>query len=173
MMIAMSTVLSLIKLFDLPQGGSVTFASMMPLILVSYRHGIKWGMLTAFTHSLLQMLIQFYAPPANTVLAFVGMILLDYVLAFTVLGTASFFGKLFKNTFASVVFGSITVTFFRFICSFLSGILIWSSYAPEDSPVWIYSLTYNGSYMLPEIIITAVVSAILIPVLGRLAPVKS
>jgi thiamine transporter ThiT len=76
MMIAMSTALSFVKLFDLPQGGSVTCASMAPLILVSYRHGIKWGLFTGFVHSLLQMLIQFYAQPANTALAFAGTILL-------------------------------------------------------------------------------------------------
>jgi thiamine transporter len=172
MMIAVATVLSFIKVINLPQGGSVTCASMMPLILISYRHGVKWGVFTGFVHSLLQMLILFYAPPANTLAAFAGVILLDYVLAFTVLGTASFFGKPLKNRATSVVLGTVIVTVFRFVCSFLSGILIWSSYAPEGTPIWIYSLTYNGSYMLPEIIITAVVSAILIPVLDRLSPVK-
>ncbi len=168
MMIAMSTALSFVKLFDLPQGGSVTCASMAPLILVSYRHGIKWGLFTGFVHSLLQMLIQFYAPPANTALAFAGTILLDYVLAFTVLGAAAFFGSPFKNRLASAAAGSVAVTVLRFLCSFMSGILIWGSYAPEGTPVWLYSLTYNGSYMLPETIITALASALLIPVLDRL-----
>jgi thiamine transporter len=173
MMIAMATALSFIKLFNLPQGGSVTCASMMPLILVSYRHGIKWGVMTGFVYSLLQMLIQFYAPPANTALAFFGVVLLDYVVAYTVLGTAVIFGKPLKSRAASVVLGSVTVSFIRFLCSFFSGIFIWGSYAPEGTPVWIYSLTYNGSYMLPEMIITAVVSVILIPVLDRLVPVKN
>ncbi len=169
MMIAMSTVLSIFfKIFTLPQGGSVTLASMAPLIIVSYRHGLKWGIGTAFTHSLLQMVIQFYAPPVGTFLAFTGVIALDYVLAFTVLGTASFFGKPFKSRIVSAAVGAAAVTILRFICSFLSGILIWGSYAPEGTPVWIYSLTYNGSYMLPEIIITTVVVLILVPMLDRI-----
>ncbi len=167
MMIAMSTVLSMIQLFTMPQGGAVTCASMVPLILVSYRHGLKWGAGTAFVHSLLQMAIGFYPPPAQSFFAFVGVILLDYVLAFTVLGTASFFGKPFKKRVASVAVGAAAVGILRFLCSFLSGILIWSSYAPEGTPVWIYSLTYNGSYMLPEIIISVVVAMILVPVLDR------
>ena len=167
LMIAMSTVLSMFKIFELPQGGAVTCASMVPLVLVSYRHGLKWGISTAFAHSLLQMIIQFNAPRANTFGAFVAVVLLDYVLAFTVLGTAAFFGKPFKSRAASGAVGSVAVAFLRFLCSFLSGILIWGSYAPEGTPVWIYSLTYNGSYMLPEAVITAVVAVVLIRVLDR------
>ncbi|SHI10049.1 thiamine transporter [Sporobacter termitidis DSM 10068] len=169
MMIALSTVLSLFPIFAMPQGGTVTLASMVPLVLVSYRHGLKWGILTAFTHSLLQMLILFNVPPAQTFWAFAGVVLLDYMLAFTVLGTAAFFGRPFKNRAVSAAVGAAAVAFLRFICSFLSGILIWGSYAPEGTPVWLYSLTYNGSYMLPELIITAVVSLILVPVLDRVA----
>ncbi len=169
MMIAMATVLSMFKLFTLPQGGSVTIASMVPLVLVSYRHGLKWGIGTAFVHSLLQMLLGFYPPPAQTFMAFVGVILLDYVLAFTVLGTSAFFGKPFKNRIASVAVGATVVGVLRFLCSFLSGILIWSSYTPEGTPVWLYSLTYNGGYMLPEIIITVVVAVILVPVLDKIS----
>ena len=168
LMIAMSTVLSMFKIFELGNGGAVTCASMVPLILVAYRHGIKWGVTTAFAHSLLQMIIKFDAPPANTFWAFLGVILLDYVIAFTVLGTAPFFGGKIKNRSVSVAVGSIAVTFIRFMCSFLSGILIWEDYAPKDMPVWLYSLTYNASYMLPEMIITAVVSVILIKVLDRI-----
>jgi thiamine transporter len=167
MMIAMSTALSYLKIFELPQGGAVTCASMVPLVLVSYRHGLKWGILTAFTHSLLQMLIEFNVPPAKTVGAFLAVIALDYVVAFTALGTAAFFGKPFKNRAVSVAVGTVAVAFIRFMCSFLSGILVWGSYAPEGTPVWLYSLTYNGSYMLPEILITAIVSVILIKALDR------
>ena len=167
LMIAMSTVLSMIKIFEMPQGGAVTCASMVPLILVSYRHGLKWGIGTAFTHSLLQMILRFDAPPANTFWAFLAVILLDYVLAFTVLGTAAFFGKPFKSRAVSVAVGSVAACVLRFLCSFASGILIWSDYAPKDMPVWFYSFTYNGSYMLVETIITAVVAVVLIQVLDR------
>jgi thiamine transporter len=167
MMIAMSTVLSFVKIFNLPQGGSVTLFSMLPLVLVSYRHGLKWGVLTAFAHSLLQMLIEFYPPPAASVPAFVAVVLLDYVLAFTVLGAAAFFGKPLKNRRAGAAVGAAAVVFLRFMCSFISGIVIWGVYAPEGSPVWLYSLTYNGSYMLPELIITALGALIVVPVLDR------
>ena len=167
LMIAMSTVLSMFKIFELPNGGAITCASMVPLVLVSYRHGLNWGISTAFACSLLQMLIKFNAPPTNTFWAFLAVIVLDYVLAFTVLGAASLFGKPFKNRAVSVAVGAVAVTFLRFLCSFFSGILIWGSYAPAGTPVWIYSLTYNGSYMLPEMIITAVVSVMLIQVLDR------
>jgi thiamine transporter len=170
MMIAMATVLSLIKIYNFPQGGSVTLASMAPIVLVSYRHGIKWGLGAAFIYSLLQMILPpgFIPPPAQTFIAFAAVVLLDYVIAFTVLGTASFFGKPFKNRALSGVIGAVAVTVLRLACHFLSGILVWSSYA-QGQPVWLYSLTYNGAYMLWEIIITAVVVAVLVPVLDRIS----
>ncbi|WP_101698257.1 energy-coupled thiamine transporter ThiT [Clostridium minihomine] len=167
LMIALATVLSMLKIFELPQGGSITLASMVPLVLVSYRHGLKWGLGTAFVHSLLQMLLQFSAPPAKTLGAFALVVLLDYVLAFTVLGSASFWGKLIRSRTASIAFGAGVAVFLRFICSFLSGILIWQEYAPEGTPVWLYSLVYNGSYMLPELIITSLATVALMKVLNR------
>lgn len=167
LMIALSTVLSMIKVFELPQGGSITLASMVPLVLVSYRHGVKWGLGTAFVHSLLQMLLNPVAPPAKTLTAFVLVVLLDYVLAYTVLGSAAFWGKPIRGRSASIAFGAAVAVFLRFLCSFTSGILIWGEYAPEGTPVWLYSLVYNGSYMLPELVITAVVTVALVKVLDR------
>ena len=96
LMIALGTVLANIKIFEMPNGGSITLLSMLPFILVSYRHGTKWGLFTGFVNSLLQMLLGFYAPPAPGLLPLVGMILLDYVLAFTLLGLAVVF--LFSGT---------------------------------------------------------------------------
>ena len=165
LMIALSTVLSMFKLFQMPQGGSVTCASLAPLVIVSYRHGTKWGVGTAFAHSLLQMLLKFDAPPANTFFAFAAVVLLDYVLSFTVLGLASFFGKPFKNRSVSVAAGAVIVCALRFLCSFASGVLIWGGYAPKGTPVWLYSLTYNGGYMLPEAVITAAAAVILVKAL--------
>lgn len=74
LMIAVGTVLAQIKIFEMPFGGSVTLVSMLPFILVSFRHGVKWGLATGFVNSLLQMLLGFYAPPAGTVAAFVGVV---------------------------------------------------------------------------------------------------
>jgi len=168
LMIAMSTVLSMFKIWEMPAGGAVTCASMVPMVILSFRHGPKWGLTAAFAESLLQMIIQFYAPPAKTFFAFTLVILLDYVLAFTVIGAASIFGRPFKNRIVSVGVGAFCVTFLRFVCSYLSGILNWASNTPAGTPVWIYSLTYNGSYMIPEAIITVVVSIVLIQVLDRI-----
>ena len=88
LMIAIGTVLSNIKIFTMPNGGSVTLLSMLPFVLVSFRHGVKWGLFTGLVNGCLQMLLGFYAPPAPGLLPLVGMILLDYVLAFTLLGLA-------------------------------------------------------------------------------------
>ena len=109
LMIAVGTVLAQIKIFEMPFGGSVTLVSMLPFILVSFRHGVKWGLATGFVNSLLQMLLGFYAPPAGTVAAFVGVVLLDYVLAFTLLGLAGVIAKPFKNHLLGVAAGTAAV----------------------------------------------------------------
>ena len=108
LMIALGTVLANIKIYELANGGSVTLFSMLPFILISFRHGVKWGLFTGFVNSLLQMLLGFYAPPAPGLLPLVGMILLDYVLAFTLLGLAGAFAKPFRNRLVGVAVGTAT-----------------------------------------------------------------
>ena len=108
---------------------------------------------------LLQMILGFSnVLYCTTILSQFGCIMLDYILAFTVLGLSSIFMGLFKNLkVVGVICGSVFVGLMRFLCSFLSGCLIWGSYAPEGQSAYAYSLIYNGSYMIPNIIIMAVV----------------
>ncbi len=160
LMIALGTVLANIKIYELPNGGSVTLFSMLPFVLISFRHGVKWGLFTGFVNSLLQMLLGFSAPPAPGLLPLVGMILLDYVLAFTLLGLADAFAKPFANRMAGVAVGTAAVCLIRYLCSFLSGVLIWGNLS-EGLPAWVYSLGYNGSYMIPETILTTVAAVLI------------
>ena len=160
LMIALGTVLANIKIYELPNGGSITLFSMLPFILVSFRHGMKWGLFTGFVNSLLQMLLGFWAPPTPGILPLVGMILLDYVLAFMAMGLACVFAKPFANRMAGVAVGTAAVCALRFLCSFLSGVLIWGNLS-DGIGAWVYSLTYNGSYMLPETILTVVAAVLL------------
>lgn len=156
-LIAIGTVLAQIKIFRMPNGGAVTAVSMLPFILVSFRHGMRWGLLAGFANSLLQMLLGgFYAPPAGTLTALAGSILLDYILAFTLLGLADAFAKPFgaKNRLKGIVTGTFIVCFIRFICSFVSGFLIWGSLTTDGFAAVTFSLGYNASYMVPETVIT-------------------
>ena len=172
LMIALGTILAQIKLFTMPQGGSVTLLSMLPFILVSFRHGVKWGLLTGFVNSLLQMMMGFWAPPAGTITALIGCILLDYVLAFSLLGIACVLAKPFKNRMVGVAVGTAGVCVIRFLCSFISGFWLWGSYQSDYSwatglPVWLYSLIYNGTYMLPETILTVVGAVLLMKAMPK------
>ena len=165
-MIALATVLSMITIFRMPQGGSITAASMAPLLFVSYRYGAKWGTITAFVYSLLQMLTGFYPPPVTTLVNYLLVVLLDYVIAFSVMGLADLFAKAVRgNRILSVGFGAFAAVLCRLVCHVLSGIVIWGCYAPEGTPVWIYSLAYNGSYMLAEAVVTTAVICLLASVL--------
>ncbi len=158
-MIALSTVLSRIEIPLWAQGGSITLASMVPIVIISYRLGAKWGFASALGYSLIQMMLGFsnvlYCP---TLFTQILCILLDYVLAYSVLGLACTFGKAGRTKKAKILTGTIAVCLLRFVCHFLSGIILWGSYAPEGQAVWLYSLTYNGSYMLVETIITVMMT---------------
>ena len=104
--------------------------------------------------------VQLLAGIPSVVYGLVGMILLDYVLAFTLLGLAGAIAKPFKNRLVGVAVGTAAVCGIRFLCSFLSGVLIWGNLS-DGLPAWTYSLTYNGSYMLPETILTTVAAVLI------------
>ena len=144
------------------QGGSITIASMTPIILASILLGTKWGILSGLVFSLIQMITGFYLPPVTTFLTFIAVILLDYILPFSVLGLAGFFAKLTGNKIWSIPLSGTIVTFLRYILHTLSGIIIWGAFTDAES-VPIYSIVYNGSYMIPEIIITTTVLAVIAP----------
>lgn len=174
LMIALATVLSFIKVYTLPQGGSITAASMMPLVLASFRHGPKWGLFTGFVYSLIDLMRGFdNVMYCTTIGAMFLCILLDYLLAYSVMGLACVFGKGLKSRAACVAVGTTITGLLRYFCSFLSGMLIWYGYAPDTMPVWFYSLTYNGSYMIPEIILTAIAAVLVMQVMDRQLPAKA
>ena len=165
-MIAIGTVLSMFP-FSAPWafGGGVTICSMLPLVIIAHRYGTKWGLFTAFVYSVLQLILGLsnvqFAAGYGFVLA-VGVLLLDYILAFTVIGLSACFNGVIKNHLVSIVVGIVFTFALRFVCHFLSGWIIWGVITPNEMGLVapLYSLIYNGGYMLPETIITAVVAAL-------------
>ena len=161
LMVALAVVIDLIPMPKWPNGGSVSIAA-VPIIYISYRHGLLWGLGSGLVYSVVQMVTGFYPPPAGTFLGYVGVVLLDYVLAFTAFGLADLFAKPFgRNRLVGYGVGAACVNLLRFVCSFLSGWIIWGVYAPEGQAPWLYSLLYNGGYMLPNAILCAVVIVLL------------
>ena len=145
----------------LPFGGTIT-VSMLPVVYYSYRHGIGWGLGVGFTYSVLQLMLGHMDYLPKDFGSLVLCLLLDYFLAFTVLGIADIFAKPFgKKRLAGYCVGAVAVCVIRFVLSFLSGVILWGSYAPEGMNIWVYSLIYNGSYMLPNTILTAMLAVII------------
>lgn len=177
-LVALGTVLSFIKVFDLPYGGSITLCSMLPVMLFAYMCGTKWGLAAGFTFSVLELLFGLDALKGISGPTVVGSILLDYLLAFTVLGFAGIFRNKIKNNPAAFTLGCFVAGLLRYLCSFLSGWILWSEYADVNfSPMlagmsgntlaFFYSLLYNGSYMIPEIIITCIVAFLVMQFAGK------
>ncbi|MBE6600771.1 MAG: energy-coupled thiamine transporter ThiT [Ruminococcaceae bacterium] len=145
----------------LPFGGTIT-VSMLPIAYYSYRRGATFGIGAGLVYSALQMMLGWYLPPAGTWWAVLLCVLLDYLLAFTVIGSADLFAKLFgKKRLLGYCAASVTVSLIRFVSSFFSGVVLWGSYAPEGMNVWLYSLIYNGSYMFPNAILMGIFTVIL------------
>lgn len=160
MMIALSTVLMFVsKIIPAPwlQGGSITFASMVPIIVVSNIYGYKWGLTCGFVYSLIQMMFGFMVPPVQDFTSFFLVVMLDYIFAFSCLGLAGIFFRVTGKKMWGIPLGGAIVTTIRYICHIISGVIIWGIYAPEGQTVLAYSVTYNGGYMIPEIIITTFV----------------
>ena len=161
LMVALAVVLDLIPMPKWPNGGSISIAA-VPIIYISYRHGFPWGVGCGLVYSAVQMITGFYPPPTGTFLGYVGVVMLDYVLAFSAFGLADLFAKPFgKRRIIGYGVGAAAVNIIRFLCSFLSGWIIWDSYAPEGQAPWLYSLTYNGGYMLPNAVLCAFVIVLL------------
>ena len=160
-MLALAVVLNEFTPIKLPFGGAVTFFSQLPIVVISYRHGLRWGLLTGLAMGVIEMLFGLENFSYVTgIAAYLILIFADYVIAFSALGLGGVFRKTIKNQALSLAAGGALVSVIRFLCHFISGVTIWGGYA-EDTPVAIYSLTYNGSYMLPELIITVIGALVL------------
>lgn len=194
MLLAVAIVLELLsKMFipEMPFGGQITLVSMLPVVLISYRHGVKWGLVSAFAYALLEMAIGTKTVAAAFQPDYFGegvmignaliMCLLDYVVAFTALGLGGLFRNKIQNSGVALMTGSLVALGARYVAHIASGYILFAGYAEwfftqEGFPAWgaglvetlspellgfVYSVVYNGMYMIPEMILTAVVALLL------------
>lgn len=178
--IALATVLSMITVYKLPYGGSITLLSMLPIMMLGYMYGIKHGITCGAIYGVLQALLGAVMSSAFAGLSGISaffMVVLDYLLAFMVLGMAGIFKGKIKNDTLAFSLGGAFAGLLRLIAHFLSGFILWGEYAEwffgaenmnnefgnailsnfsGTSLAMIYSAVYNASYMIPEIIITVV-----------------
>lgn len=156
-MIALSTVLAMLKLIDMPYGGSVTFAQMLPILIYAYRHGAKYGMGAALTASLIQLLLgleNFSYLPLVTWYSIVVLALLDYVVAYSTFGIVGFLKKKLNYPTAMMV-GAVGASVVRYLCHVISGFTAWTAFEIPSGAVLLYSVGYNATYMIPETIVLA------------------
>ena len=194
-LVALGVILTMIKIYQLPYGGAITLAGMVPVAIVSYKYGIKWGLFSGFVFSLIQMILgatmsQAFAGMYDSEHAMISvfkiilMAFLDYIVAFTAIGSAGMFRNKIKNDTAALALGAGCACFLRFLAHFLSGWILWGSYAEwfftdvmnnsfgsnilnsysGQLLAIIYSAVYNGSFMIPELILTVIVCVLLISV---------
>ncbi|MDR0936286.1 MAG: energy-coupled thiamine transporter ThiT [Oscillospiraceae bacterium] len=176
-LVAVSFVLSLIPSFSMPLGGTISWFSTVPILLAAIRHGTAWGAGTALVYSLTQLLLGMsnvsYAA-ATSLAAAVGCALLDYILAFTLIGVAGGLYKAAKTKTGGILSALLVTGLFRLLCSFLSGILIWGPYAPDGWSIPLYSLAYNAAWCVPDVLLALIAVFALSKISGlALLPAKT
>ena len=155
--IAMSFALSYLRLIRMPQGGSITPASLLPLMIYAYLFGVRKGVFAGFAYGLLQAL-------QDPTILHPAQFLLDYPVAFAWIGIAGIFAKVEKlDKYPQIRFacGAILAGLGRFAMHFLSGAFAFGAFAPEGTPVLLYSLTYQAGYVLPDLAIAVVAGVLL------------
>lgn len=139
LMLALTIVLHQLRIYHMPQGGSVTLGSMLPLLFLSFRYGPGIGFLAGFLYGMINLLQDpFILHPVQ--------VLFDYPLPYMVLGIAGFFPGRY-------LLGAILGVSARFLCHFISGIVFFASYAPAGTSPYLYAFIFNASYLVPELLI--------------------
>ena len=176
---------------ELTFGGQITIVSMLPVVLVAWKYGMGKGLVTAFVYSLVQMVMgvstisKLIMPSSDeylgNLLNIILMFVFDYILAYTVLGLAAMYRKTIKKDYLSLALGALTVLALRYVCHIISGYILFGAWAEwfftqDGFYSWgatimntfsgnalslIYSIIYNGFYMIPEIVITTIVAVII------------
>lgn len=159
MMISLGTVLSIFKIVELPYGGSVTIASMLPVIILAYRHGLGWGLGAGTVYAVLQQLLGLNnLPYASGWQSIVAVIALDYIAAFAVVGLGGVFRKMAKSQRTALILGASLVSLLRYAFHVIAGATVWAGLSIPDSAALAYSFGYNATYMIPETIILIAVA---------------
>ena len=161
LMLALTTILSIFAIAKLPYGGEITLASMLPMIIISYRYGFRWGMLTGAAYGIIQMLLGLKnVSYATSALAAIAIIVLDYMLAFMSVSIGAAFRRM-KSQRTALIYAALAVCAARYLFHVISGCTVWAGLSIPTADALIYSLIYNATYMLPETIVTCVAAGYL------------
>lgn len=182
-MISLAVALSFIKIFALPYGGSITAFSMVPIMLIGFIYGVRWGLFSGAVYGIIEGILGATMSAAFADQDVTGVILiclLDYIVAFSVLGLSSIFKKSIKKAPIAFALGALVSGLLRYLCHFISGYLVFGQWAEwffsqESVPFGqsvmdkfsgnglgaIYSAIYNGTYMIPEIILSVIIAFVL------------
>ncbi len=155
-MVAIATVLSMIPIINMPYGGSVTAVSMLPIIIFAYRYGVGKGLTVGLVYAVIQLMLGVSnLSYATSFGAAVAIVLLDYIVAFTILGFSGLLRDEFGGQTGELTVGTVAVCIIRYICHVITGCTVWAGVSIPTSDGLVYSLGYNAAYMVPETVVTA------------------
>lgn len=171
-MVALAVVLGLFKLFEMPFGGSVTFASMLPIALISYRHGLLYGFAAGACQGVLETLLGLNNfSYVSGFLSVLTVLLFDYLIAYAMMGIAGIFRGKLGTQAGELTLGCLVGAFLRYVCHVISGATVWAGLSIPTSAALVGSLGYNATYMLPETVVLLLVAFYLSEMLDFTKPV--
>lgn len=154
LLVALATVLSVLAIAHLPYGGSITLASMLPLLIIAYRHGMAWGLSAGAAFALIQQLLGLSnLSYFTTWQSIVAVVVLDYLLAFTLTGLGGVFRRVIARQSRALVCGALLVCVLRYACHVVAGATVWAGLSIPTEAALLYSLGYNATYMIPETLV--------------------
>lgn len=154
-------VLGSLAVFKMPFGGSVSLAHTLPLIFLSLKKGYKVGAKSALIFCVLKLMFGFYVPPSQKITSYILVILFDYILPYFLVGISSLYSNIFKEERKNVVFAVMASEFLRFLFFTFSGLLIWNDYFEFGMNVLGLCVAYNLSYMMPNLVISLLMVALI------------
>ena len=189
----LAMVCALIPFLNLPFGGGFTVASMLPIVIISYMYGMKWGFFSAGIYSVIQIVMDLYLGKGSTLIALfmpnsddymgigaaIAILIIDYFVAYTLLGFGGAFRKM-KNKTLALTLGVVLALSLRYLAHIVSGYIFYGAWAEwfftqenfyaiggwildtfsGEGLAIVYSMFYNGLYMIPEIVITSVAAVV-------------
>ena len=189
----LAMVCALIPFLNLPFGGGFTVASMLPIVIISYMYGMKWGFFSAGIYSVIQIVMDLYLGKGSTLIALfmpnsddymgigaaIAILIIDYFVAYTLLGFGGAFRKM-KNKTLALTLGVVLALSLRYLAHIVSGYIFYGAWAEwfftqenfyaigawildtfsGEGLAIVYSIFYNGLYMIPEIVITSVAAVV-------------
>lgn len=158
--VAICFVLDVFTVFKMPFGGSIKISPMLPLIFLSFKYGHRGGGKAGLIFGILKLIFNFHMPFSQSIVSYLAVIVLEYILPYYLAGISELYSKLFKKDMYNFISAIVISEFFKFILNTVSGVFVWNDYLPMGSYLVTYCVIYNAFHILPNMFIAVIIAVL-------------